>query len=240
MSNDYQAIFDEINLVELKLMRKPEKSMYSEADFVMLSALQHYVFCPRQCALIHLEQIWSENFYTAEGREMHDRVDGGENSYREGVKITRSLALKSVALGISGVADVVEWHRRRDRYEPFPVEYKRGKPKKHDADRIQLCAQAICLEEMLEIHISEGALFYGQTMHRLDVAFDDVLRSNTRQAAEGVHELFRSGATPKASYGSKCKQCSLLEQCMPEVIDRSGAAERYLQKLSREMSEEEI
>jgi len=214
--------------------------MYAESDFIALSALQHYVFCSRQCALIHLEQIWNENFYTAEGREMHDRADSGVSSYREGVKITRSLALRSVTLGISGVADVVEWHKRDSLYEPFPVEYKRGRPKKHDADRIQLCAQAICLEEMLGIHIPAGALFYGQTMHRLDVVFSDELRLKTRQAAEGVHELFRSGVTPSPDYGPKCKQCSLVEQCMPDLIDRSGAATHYLQKLCRELSEGEI
>jgi CRISPR-associated exonuclease Cas4 len=214
--------------------------MYSEADFVALSALQHFVFCPRQCALIHLEQAWSENRYTAEGREMHERVDDGKTSYREGVKITRSMPLRSSALGVSGVADVVEWHRRNIGYEPFPVEYKRGKPKKHDADKVQLCAQAICLEEMLSCTIPAGALFYGQTMHRLDVVFDDELRLKTSQAAAGVHNLFVSGVTPLPEYGPKCKQCSLLEQCMPEVLDRSGSVAGYIKKLCRELSEKDI
>ena len=150
--------------------------MYSESDFVALSALQHFVYCPRQCALIHLEQIWSENTYTAEGREMHERVDDGKTSYRSGVRITRSEALRSAVLGVSGVADVVEWHKLNNHEEPFPVEYKRGKPKQHDADKIQLCAQAICLEEMLSLHIPSGALFYGQTKRRLDVDFDNALR----------------------------------------------------------------
>jgi CRISPR-associated exonuclease Cas4 len=214
--------------------------MYAESDFIALSALQHYVFCPRQCALIHLEQIWSENLYTAEGREMHERADSAVTSYREGVKVTRSVPLRSAVLGVSGVADVVEWHRRDDGYQPFPVEYKRGKPKKHDADKVQLCAQAMCLEEMRSCVILAGALFYGQTMHRLDVVFDDALRSTTVAAAAGVHELFTSGATPLPVFGPKCKQCSLIEQCLPEVLERPGSAKRYVQKLYRELSQEEI
>jgi CRISPR-associated exonuclease Cas4 len=214
--------------------------MYAESDFIALSALQHYVFCPRQCALIHLEQVWSENLYTAEGREMHDRADSGVTSYREGVKITRSVPLRSCALGVSGVADVVEWHRQEKGYQPFPVEYKRGKPKKHDADKVQLCAQAMCLEEMRSCVILSGAMFYGQTMHRLDVDFDDVLRTKTIVAAAGVHQLFASGVTPLPEYSTKCKLCSLIEICMPQVLERVGSAKRYVQRLYRELSEEEI
>jgi len=214
--------------------------LYSESDFVMLSALQHFVYCPRQCALIHLEQIWSENGYTAEGREMHERVDDGKTSYRTGVRITRSEALRSSVLGVSGMADVVEWHKRNDHEEPFPVEYKRGKPKKHDADKIQLCAQAVCLEEMLGILIPAGALFYGQTKHRYDVEFDADLREKTMLAATGVHELFRNGVTPPPDPGPKCKLCSLREECMPDVIVHGRSAKIYLNKLVQTLSEEEI
>lgn len=211
--------------------------MYAESDFVALSALQHYVFCARQCALIHLEQVWSENQYTAEGREMHERADSAVTTYREGVKVRRSVALRSCGLGVSGVADVVEWHRREGGFEPFPVEYKRGKPKKHDADKVQLCAQAICLEEMLECSIPSGALFYGQTMHRLDVVFDEALRQKTASAVRGVHELFSTGMTPSAEFGPKCRLCSLIETCMPDVLNRPGQAERYVACLYRELSE---
>jgi len=214
--------------------------MYAESDFVALSALQHFVFCPRQCALIHLEQMWSENVYTAEGREMHDRVDSGETSYRTGVRITRSESLRSAILGVSGVADVVEWHKQNNHEEPFPVEYKRGKPKKHDADKIQLCAQAICLEEMLALHIPSGALFYGQTKRRLDVDFDDALREKTFLAAEGVHDLFRNGITPPPDPGPKCKLCSLKEDCLPDVIVQGRTATTYLKKLVQALSEDEI
>lgn len=217
-----------------------EDTYCREADFIALSALQHYVYCPRQCALIHLEKIWVENSYTAEGREMHDRVDNGETSFRDGVKTTRSNPLRSNTMGVSGLADVVEWHRIGKHVHPFPVEYKRGKQKKHDADKVQLCAQAICLEEMLSCTIPCGALFYGQTMHRLDVDFDTTLRSKTRETAQAVHDLFKSGKTPLPTFGAKCRQCSLIEQCMPKVLDRSHSARRYMENLYRELSEEEI
>ena len=214
--------------------------MYSESDFVALSALQHFVYCPRQCALIHLEQIWTENGYTAEGREMHERVDDGKTSYRSGVRVTRSELLRSAILGVSGVADVVEWHKQNNHEEPFPVEYKRGKPKQHDADKIQLCAQAICLEEMLSLHIPSGALFYGQTKRRLDVDFDNALRKKTILAAEGVHDLFRNGITPPPDPGPKCKLCSLQEECLPDLIVKGGSATTYLKKLVQTLSEDEI
>ena len=214
--------------------------MYADSDFVALSALQHFVYCPRQCALIHLEQIWSENGYTAEGREMHERVDDGKTSYRSGVRVTRSELLRSAVLGVSGVADVVEWHKLNNHEEPFPVEYKRGKPKQHDADKIQLCAQAICLEEMLSLHIPSGALFYGQTKRRLDVDFDNALREKTLLAAEGVHDLFRNGITPPPDPGPKCKLCSLQEECLPDLIVKGGSATTYLKKLVLTLSEDEI
>ena len=214
--------------------------MYTESDFIALSALQHFVYCPRQCALIHLEQIWTENVYTAEGREMHERVDEGKTSYRSGVRVTRSELLRSAILGVSGVADVVEWHKLNNHEEPFPVEYKRGKPKQHDADKIQLCAQAICLEEMLALHIPSGALFYGQTKRRLDVDFDNALREKTLLAAEGVHDLFRNGITPPPDPGPKCKLCSLKEECLPDVIVQSKSATTYLKKLLQTLSEDEI
>lgn len=214
--------------------------MYAESDFVMLSALQHYVYCPRQCALIHLEQIWVESGLTAEGRLMHERADSGETSYRTGVRIARSVQLRSSVLGVSGVADVVEWHKREDGEQPFPVEYKRGKPKKHDADRIQLCAQAMCLEEMTGSNIPAGALFYGQTRHRHDVIFDQALRDKTVRAAEGVHQFFQSSKTPPAEPGPKCEECSLREQCLPEVTKSGRSAKTYLNNLIQTLEEDEI
>jgi len=199
---------------------------YSEDDLIMLSALQHIVFCKRQCALIHIEQAWTENVFTAEGRIMHEKADSNKFESRGNVRIDYSVPLRSIRLGLIGKADVVEFHKTDDgTWQPFPVEYKRGKPKIDDSDKVQLCAQAICLEEMLNVEISEGALFYGQTQRREDVVFDNALRMETEETARRVHELIASGVTPKAEYSAKCKKCSLLELCLPKV---SRKASKYL------------
>lgn len=198
---------------------------YETDDLVMLSALNHYIYCPRRCALIHIEQIWSENLFTAEGRIMHDKADSNKFESRGNVRIDYSVPLRSIRLGLIGKADVVEFHKEGEKWIPFPVEYKRGKPKIDDCDKVQLCAQAICLEEMLNVEIPEGALFYGQTHHRHDVIFDKTLRLETEEAAKKVHELIESGITPKAEYSKKCKKCSLLEVCLPKV---SKKASNYL------------
>ncbi len=145
---------------------------YAEDDLIPISALQHLIFCERQCALIHVEQAWDENRFTAEGRIMHERVhEAGEDS-RGTVRVARGLSLRSLRLGLIGKADVVEFHRvERGRWRPFPVEHKRGKPKPDESDKVQLCAQALCLEEMLGAEVPSGAIFYGRTRHRLEVAF---------------------------------------------------------------------
>jgi CRISPR-associated exonuclease Cas4 len=190
-----------------------------------LSALQHLLFCERQCALIHVERLWEENRFTAEGRVLHEKVDEGRGESRPGVRITRSLQLRSEMLGLHGVADVVELHRRPDGgWQPFPVEYKRGKPKAHDADLVQLCAQAMCLEEGFGVPVPEGALFYGQTRRRLDVLFDDGLRALTTRTAARLHEVIASGRTPRAVREKKCEACSLLEVCLPEAMSRPRGA----------------
>ncbi|MBI4849925.1 MAG: CRISPR-associated protein Cas4 [Nitrospirae bacterium] len=196
---------------------------YSEEDLIQLSALQHFVFCERQCALIHVEQLWSENVLTAEGKIMHEKVDTANRESRGKIRIEYGVPMRSLRIGLIGKADVVEFHKRDDRtWQPFPVEYKRGKPKLDDCDKVQLCAQAICLEEMLNVEISEGALFYGQTRHRYDVVFDNALRMETEETARRVHELLASGLTPKAEYSAKCKKCSLLELCLPKVSRKSS------------------
>ena len=201
---------------------------YNEDDLIQLSALQHLVFCARQCALIHIEQLWSENLFTAEGRIMHDKVDTANKESRRNVRIEYGVPMRSLRLGLIGKADVVEFHKIDDgKWVPFPVEYKRGKPKMDDCDKVQLCAQAICLEEMLNIEIREGALFYGQTRRREDVGFDEKLRRETEEAAKKVHVLIESGITPKAEYSKKCKKCSLLELCLPKA---SSKASSYLAK----------
>ena len=207
--------------------------MYSPADCIPLSALQHYVFCPRQCALIHVEQTWTENAHTAEGRVLHEKAHAGGSESRGTVKISTALPLCSLELGLSGVADVVEFHKNGDMWQPFPVEYKRGRPKSHDADRVQLCAQALCLEEMLRTPVPEGALFYGKTRRREHVTFDDALRTCTRQIINAVRHMLETGNTPPAprDAGKICACCSLYEQCMPQLSARGRSATGYLQNL---------
>ena len=204
---------------------------YGIDDLIFLSALNHYLYCARRCALIHIEQIWSENLFTAEGRVMHDKVDTANREARGKVRIDYGVPLRSLRLGLIGKADVVEFHKQGDKWIPFPVEYKRGKPKMDDCDKVQLCAQAICLEEMLNIEIREGALFYGQTRRREDVVFDEKLRRETEEAAKKVHELIESGITPKAEYSKKCERCSLVDLCLPKV---SSKASNYLAKAMEE------
>jgi CRISPR-associated exonuclease Cas4 len=210
-------------------------TVFSDDDLLPLSALQHLVFCERQCALIHVEGQWQENPLTFEGRQMHERVDRDAGESRRDVRILRGLTLVHRGLGLAGRADVVELHRDAagvpvpgvpGRWRPFPVEYKRGRPKAHDADRVQLCAQALCLEEMWSADVPAGALFYGQTRRRDDVAFDAVLRAATVEAARRVREILESGETPSARKEKKCARCSLLDRCRPDAIGRS--ASRYL------------
>ncbi len=204
---------------------------YSEDDLIMLSALQHLVFCERQCALIHIEQLWSENVLTAEGKIMHEKVDTANRESRGKIRIEYGVPMRSLRLGLIGKADVVEFHKHGDCWIPFPVEYKRGKPKLDDCDKVQLCAQAICLEEMMDVEISEGALFYGQTRHRYDVKFDSTLRKETEEAAMRLRELIASGITPPPVYSEKCKKFSLVELCLPKATRK---ARNYLAKVVEE------
>lgn len=198
-----------------------------DAGLAPLSALQHLSFCRRQCALIHLENVWAENALTAEGRVLHETVDKAPGETRRGVRIARGVPLVSRRLGLIGRADVVEFHaRRRQPPQPFPVEYKRGAPKPHDADRVQLCAQALCLEEMLGVPVPSGALFYGETRRRLDVAFDDDLRRRTAELAAELHALLAEGRTPPPEPGPKCQSCSLKDACLPDLPALSGKGGR--------------
>lgn len=166
----------------------------SDDDFIAISALNHFSYCPRRCALVHIEQMWDENLFTAESRIMHEKVHEEGNESRGAVRIARGVALRSLRLGLVGMADVVEFHKvGRGLWQPFPVEYKRGKPKLDHCDAVQLCAQAICLEEMLSMPVPEGALFYGRTRRRADVVFNDSLRRETEQMAEKARSLIMTG-----------------------------------------------
>jgi CRISPR-associated exonuclease Cas4 len=199
--------------------------MFADSDLLPLSALQHFIYCPRQCALIHLEQQWTENRFTAEGRAQHDRVDRPEHETRDGIRTEYAVLLRSLRLGLIGKADSVEFHpdlklqisNLNSPVRVFPVEHKRGRPKPTHCDLVQLCAQALCLEEMLNVEIAEGAIFYGQPRRRQNVEFTPELRAETEQTAQVLHELIRSGKTPPAEYDKKkCSACSLLETCMPQ------------------------
>ncbi|MDD3847276.1 MAG: CRISPR-associated protein Cas4 [Syntrophorhabdaceae bacterium] len=210
--------------------------MYSEDDPIMISALQHYVFCPRQCALIHIEQVWAESRLTAEGRIMHEKVHEEGNESRGSVRIARGLPLRSLRLGLVGVADVVEFHGTgKGAWQPLPVEYKRGKPKFDLSDAVQLCAQALCLEEMLSIVVPEGALFYGKTRRRTDVAFDEALRRETEETASRTRDLISGGVTPPPVYTKRCKNCSLVAGCMPKAIAKQRPVTRYLAAVTKEI-----
>jgi len=203
-----------------------------DSDLIPISALSHYSFCPRRCAFIHIEHQWEENRFTAEGRIMHERVHEEGSEMRAGVRIERGVSLRSLRLGLIGKADVVEFHRREDGiWRPFPVEYKRGKPKPDHCDKIQLCAQALCLEEMIQAEIPGGALFYGQTRRRLDVVFDNNLRRETEEAARQVRELLNSGKTPKPVYAKRCDNCSLIADCLPKAIQKRRSVKNYLQRM---------
>lgn len=189
-----------------------------EEDPIPISALQHYLYCPRQCALIHVERQWAENRQTAEGRVLHERADQSRGERRHGVRVVTALPLAHADLGISGIADAVEFRRTDSGETAFPVEYKLGRPKGHRADEVQLCAQALCLEEMLHQVIPEGALFYGRTRRRCAVVFDPVLRQLTVAAIEAVRAMVLGGQTPKADYeAAKCTHCSLAEICQPRL-----------------------
>jgi CRISPR-associated exonuclease Cas4 len=186
--------------------------MYPESDFIHISALQHYLYCPRQCALIYLEQVWTENLYTAEGRLLHEKADSGKVETRGDVKTVSALLLRSALLGLTGKADMVEFHREAKLWRPYPVEYKRGRAKSLFADRVQLCAQALCLEEMTGLAVPEGALFYGKTRRRQAVLFDAGLRDETRNTVAKVHELLEGEETPPPAADERCAGCSLLEE----------------------------
>ncbi len=212
---------------------------YGDDELVPISALMHGRFCPRRCVLIHIDGVWTENRLTAEGRALHDRVDSGARETRGDICVAATLRLVSHKLGVAGVADMVEFHRVGDddpngaklsgkggRWIPFPVEYKHGKPNGRQADEVQLCAQAMCLEEMLGVAVPRGALFYGKTRHRLDVNFDAALRTLTEATARGVHELFAAGNVPQADCGAWCESCSLRDACQPRK--QSLSAETWL------------
>lgn len=198
----------------------------AEEGLIPLSALQHHLFCPRQAALIHVEGLWAEDAATAEGKLLHERVDAGRPETRPGLRVARGIALRSFVLGVAGRADAVEFRGRPP--VPFPVEYKRGKPKPHRADEVQLCAQAICLEEALSVPVPEGALFYGTTRRRVGVRFDAELRAPTAHIAAAARRNILGGHTPPPVLMPGCRACSLHDLCQPERLQAPPAVLGWL------------
>nr|WP_296440967.1 CRISPR-associated protein Cas4 [uncultured Acetatifactor sp.] len=201
--------------------------MYSEEEYLMLSGIQHFAFCRRQWAMIHIEQQWAENYRTTAGELMHKKAhDEGSFEKRGDLLIVRGLRISSRELGLSGQCDVVEFHRDDEgvklfgyegKWTPVPVEYKHGAPKEDNADELQLCAQAICLEEMFQIRISDGYLFYGENRRRSHVEFTEDLREAVKKAAGEMHDLFQKGYTPNVKPTKKCRACSLEDLCLPKL-----------------------
>lgn len=210
--------------------------MYDEEALLPISALQHLLFCERQCALIHLEGVWLDNALTVEGTHLHRRTDTGPMESRGDLVIARAVPIRSLPLGITGRADVIEFLRSRPGQKegvalpgkdgtwlPRPVEYKRGRPKTHRADEVQLCAQALCLEEMLGVDVRSGHLYYGASRRRTDVAFDTTLRQLTTDSIARLRSLLDGDISPPARFEPKCEACSLMPVCMPKVSGDVGS-----------------
>lgn len=195
---------------------------FDETEYVVLSALQHFVFCPRQCALIHIEQSWTENIYTLRGLRVHEKVHTpGDEAIEEGIRIERSLPLYSHKLGLKGISDVVEFLPDGS---PYPVEYKAGSKKERDADEVQLCAQALCLEEMMRCKIPAGAVFYHGSRRRREVRFEPTLRQLTLKTILDTRAMLQAQRLPPPVNDSRCEDCSLIETCMPEAVKQFEAA----------------
>ncbi|MCB2188428.1 MAG: CRISPR-associated protein Cas4 [Deltaproteobacteria bacterium] len=231
-------------------------SPFAESDLIALSALQHWAFCPRQCALIHLEAQWSENRLTAEGRLLHEKAHQAGGESRGEVRVERGLPLRSLRLGLTGVADVVEFHRREassvkppflscspleregkggppqpgrpNTWQPFPVEYKRGRLRDREADRLQLCAQGMCLEEMLGLEVPAGALYHGVSHQREEVVFTATLRNRVAEVTGEIRAMLQSGRTPPPRSGPHCRSCSLVQVCLPRQSGQPKRASGYL------------
>jgi CRISPR-associated exonuclease Cas4 len=216
-------------------------NLYAEEDLLLLSGIQHISFCKRQWALIHVEKQWVENVKTVEGQILHEKVDDPDfTEKRKGLITSRAMPIVSYSLGFYGIADVVEFissengensttlPKHKGFWKVNVVEYKRGKAKNIDCDKVQLCAQSICLEEMFNVRINKGDLYYGETRHRLEVDFDENLRNQTYEQAQLMHKLIERGITPQAEFQKGCKMCSLFDICMPQMPKSS--VEKYFEE----------
>lgn len=224
--------------------------MYNEEEFISINTLQHYIYCPRQCALIVVDDVWRNNLFTTRGNILHEKVDTPTAEVRGAIKSVRSLRIHSYRLGITGKCDVVEFYRRKTNVPQespniacgrqfseslVPIEFKAGAPKSDLSDKVQLCAQALCLEEMLATTIPYGMLFYGKIRRRVSVKFDETLRSQTEATIKAVHQLSKSMYIPPAEYTSRCRNCSLYDVCQPKSMN-SRKLTKYLDGLYEEAS----
>jgi CRISPR-associated exonuclease Cas4 len=234
--------------------------MFYEDDLLPLSLLQHLAFCERRAALVYLESIWDENVFTIEGGHLHKRAHCEKTEVRGKMRIARGLRIHSLKMGLVGMADVVEFHRIDNemrektlnidtlegvtlpgvtgRWQPFPVEYKRGHKRHEKGYELQLCGQAICLEEMLGVEIKMGAIFYGKSARRMEIPFQESLRRETEAAVNKLHDLIRVGASPPAHYEKKCESCSLMKHCMPKTNKCYQSASQYILSLLAEQEKE--
>ena len=220
--------------------------VYAEDDYLMLSGIQHFKFCRRQWALIHIEQQWAENVHTVVGELMHKKAhDPYLMEKRKDLLIARSLPIASREMGVSGECDVVEFpkcedgiklHGHRGTFSVYPIEYKKGKPKLTEEDQLQLVAQALCLEEMFSTNIPEGALFYGETRRREVVEITDALRQEVRDMFREMHQYFDRKYTPKVKYSKACSACSLKDICLPK-LGKSGSVKTYIDQMLKEDGE---
>ncbi|MBQ7252898.1 MAG: CRISPR-associated protein Cas4 [Kiritimatiellae bacterium] len=216
--------------------------MYSEEQFLPLSAVGQYVHCPRRFVFLHVEQQWEDNRFTAEGTVLHEKADSGVKESRGSVRIIRSIRLRSYELGVTGIADVVEFHRvasdevgislpkTEGKWRPYPVEYKRGAAQDLEGYKAQLCLQALCLEEMLDLQVPAGALFLGEKQGRLAIEFTTALRAQVVDACHAMQRLFASGETQLPSFGKWCKSCSLFEDCRPKLFASRRSAKKWLER----------
>lgn len=210
---------------------------YTEEEMLMLSGIQHYMFCPRQWALIHIEQQWDENRFTVEGQILHTHVDNPAYRQKNGSRITlRAVPIASKQLGLYGISDAIELRPAENELNsithplytgnwiPYPIEYKRGHQKPDERDEVQLVAQAMCLEEMYNIKLTEAALYYGETKHRVEVELSESLRQLTKSCAEEMHQIYKTGKTPAAIKKNACKSCSLVDLCIPQLVSKQSVA----------------
>lgn len=229
-------------------MYQKELSRYKEEDYLMLSGIQHFSFCRRQWALIHIEQQWDENLRTVEGAIFHKKAhDGYSAEKRRDVIISRGMQVFSRTLGISGVCDIVEFHRddkegvplhgRDGRYQVYPIEYKKGQPKEDEADILQMVAQAMCLEEMLACEVRKGYLYYGEIRRRIEVELSEEIRQRVRDTFEEMHRYYERRYTPKVKRTKACNACSLKDLCLPKLMKERSVKE-YISKRIQEENED--